>query len=283
MLEKAKDFLYHTFLLTAGSVFCAFAVKTVLVPFGFLSSGLTGLALIVYYKNQLLPVGLLYLLINIPVFFLGLKLVGLRFILYTGWGLIIYSAMLFMPEMHLPVTDKLLAAGTAGVLSGVGSAIMFRSYGSAGGSEIVCIILHKFTGITIGTGTIIVNAIILTVSAFLFPLESILYTLVYIVISAKVTDIVFHGFAKRQAVLIVSDLWSEIVDDMNEKNHLGSTLLQGKGSFFGDEKMIIYSVINRADVVPLKKLVMKKDPAAFITIMEASDVTGENVGNQPHW
>lgn len=282
-MQKIKTILYQTFLLVLGNALCVFAVLTILVPHKFLSGGLTGLSLIIYYKTQLLPVGLLYLLINIPIFLISLKLLGLRFVLYTGWGILIYSAMLFIPLSPLPITDKFLAAVVAGILSGSGCAIMMRSFGSPGGSDIISILLYKYAGISVGVASVILNIVILSAAVFIFPLENILYTFIYIVISAKVTDMIFHDLSKRQAFIIISAHWKDIIDEINNKTQIGATLLQGKGSFNGGENQIIYSIVNKTDVLPLKKMIMKKDPSAFIAIMEASDVVSENVGNQPHW
>jgi uncharacterized membrane-anchored protein YitT (DUF2179 family) len=278
-----KHFFYNTLLLITGSALCAFALKAVLIPFGFLSSGLTGLSLIIYHKTQFLPVGLIYMLINIPAFLLGFKFVGLRFILYTAWGIVIYSALLFMPEIKLPITDKLLAAGLAGTITGTGIAIMLRSYGTAGGSEIIMAIFHKLFGLSIGLGSVIINAVVMIISLVLFPLESVLYTVVFIVVSARVSHFIFHGLSKRRAVIIISSQWKKIVEDINSGNRWRVTLLQGRGGFLGSDVSVLYSVINQTHVPTLKSLVMKRDPDAFVAIMDASDVTGENVGNQPHW
>jgi len=270
-------------MLTLGNALCVFAVIAILVPHEFLSGGLTGLALIIYYKSQVLPVGLLYLLINIPIFLISLKLLGLRFIVYTGLSILIYSAMLFLPVLPLPITDKFLAAVIAGIFSGSGCALMMRSYGSPGGSEIISILLYKYAGITVGVASVIFNAIILAVSVFIFPLENILYTFIFIAISAKVMDMIFHGLSKRKVFMIISVYWKDILDEINNKTQIGATLLQGKGSFTGGENQIIYSIVSKKDVMPLKKMILTKDPCAFIAVMEASDVVSENVGNQPHW
>lgn len=283
MTKKIKSFLYNTLLLAIGSLLCAISVKTILIPFGFLSSGVTGLSLLIYSRWQVLPVGLLYFLVNVPVFILGLKLVGLRFISYTAWGMAIYSAMLFIPEISLPINDKLLGAMIAGGISGTGIAIMLRSYGTAGGSEIICVMLHKLFGITLGAGSLIINVAVLTASLFLFPLENVLYTLVYIVVSAKVTDTIFHGISSRRAAMIISANWRELLEEITTKNKWQVTLLYGKGGFHGAENPVLYSVVNRSSIPSLKALVKEKDPGAFITIMDAPDVTGESAGNQPHW
>jgi uncharacterized membrane-anchored protein YitT (DUF2179 family) len=283
MALDMKVFLYNTLLLTIGSVICAFAVNAILVPSDFLSSGLTGFTLLLYYKWKVLPVGLFYLLLNIPVFLLSLKFINLRFVLYTAYGMFIYSAMLLLPSIQLQLPDKLLSAIIAGAISGLGIAIMLHSYGSAGGSEMICIIIYKLFGVSVGTCSLFINAILLIISAFIFPLEDVLYTMVFIFVAARITDKVFHGLAKRRTVMIISDKWKNILNELTNTHLFRVTLLSGKGGYHGNERPVLLSVVNSHNVPALKTSVIKQDPGAFIAIMEASDVTGEVVGNQPHW
>lgn len=288
MKKYLKEFLYNTALLAIGSAICAIAVNEFLIPHGFLSSGITGVALIIYYKFSAISVGGLYFLVNIPIFCIGWFFVGTRFILYTVWGMTLYSAMLHLLSFqvfNVPalLTDHMLAAVLAGALTGLGVAIMLRSYGSGGGSEILCVIMNKYLSISVGTGAIIINSIILLVSAKLFPIEKVLYTFVYIAVSTIVTDKVFYGLAKRKAALIMSEKWEEIVLSLTSIHKKGVTLIHGHGGFQGSDKTILYTVLNNKDIPLLKKTVIEIDPNAFITIMGASDVVGVDVGNQPHW
>lgn len=281
--KRALDFLLHTLLLAAGSALCAAAVNGILVPHNFLSSGLTGVALLLFYKWHALPLGALYLLCALPVFLLGWSFMGLRFVLYTAWGMVIYSLMLYIPVPDLGITDRMLGAVAAGGLTGLGVAVMSRSYGSAGGSEMLFAILHKLFGLTLGAGTMLFNSGLLVAALFFFPIENVMYALVFITVSAFVTDKVFHGLATRQAALIVSDKWARIAARLTADASLGATLLRGSGARGGSEKTIIYSVIRRGDIHTLKTLAADEDPNAFIVILDAADVSGERVGNQPLW
>ncbi len=281
--KELKDFFFQTSLLVIGGILCAIAVNGILIPHDFMSSGFTGFALILYYLFPFIPMGLIYFLINIPVFLIGWRFIGLRFILYTSWGIIIYSALLFVVTIKIDLNDKLLASIIAGGLTGIGSGIMLRTKGSSGGSEILCAILFKYFHITLGTGMLIINALVMLVAMLFFPLENVLYTVVFVFVSAKAADLLFHGLSKRQAVLIVSDNWKDILDELINNHKIGVTIIDGKGGYEGTDKKLLYSVITRDRVYQLKKLVLSKDANAFISIIEASDVTGLNIGNQPKW
>ena len=283
MVKKTANFLYQLILLTAGSVLCAFAVRAFVMPHGFISRGLTGFALVICYLWPALPVGAVYFALNVPVFLLGGYFVGRRFVLYSLLGLAIYSLALAFIDVDVAIADPMLCAVIAGALSGVGAALLLRSYGSSGGSEIISVVLNKLFGITVGTGAMIVNALVLVLSAVLFPLEKVLYTLVFVFVSTQFVDKVFHGLARRRTALIMSEQWQAVADALTRKHKFGVTLLSGHGGFEGTERKLIYSVVLRQEVSALKRAVNEIDENAFIAIMDADDVTGVEIGNQPHW
>jgi uncharacterized membrane-anchored protein YitT (DUF2179 family) len=280
--KKVTAFLYQSILLVAGSFLCTVAVKALILPHELLSQGLTGYAIIAYYKWPVASLGVIYFLINIPVFALGWRFVGKRFILYTLWGMAIYSTALSLINFEVSVSDPMLATVIAGALSGLGTALTLRSYGSCGGSDILCVVMNKVFSLTLGTGTIIINVVLLTMAAMIFPMEKVLYTLVFIIVSSQVTNKVFRGMAQRRTAIIISEHWKAIAERLSSC-HIGVTVLNGQGGFNGTERMLLYSVIPARLASTLKHSIIEIDTAAFIVIMEADDVTGVEVGNQPHW
>ncbi len=282
MRKKIKDAAYNIFLITAGSLITAFAIKAFLVPQEFISRGATGVALMISYKTDVLPLGVIYLLINIPIFILALKFVSRRFTVYSLIGMGIYTLILgFMPfEFYLK--DKMLCAVIAGGLSGIGLAISLRSYGSAGGADVLYIIINKLTGMPIGTSSMLINTVIVGSMAFIFPFENVLYTLVYIFINMYVTNKTFHGFAHRRAVLIMSEKSDAIAEHM-KKEHFAFTVIDGTGGYKGARQKILYSVVEKKKIAYLKRSILESDPKAFMAVMTAEDVTGIEIGNQPHW
>ena len=283
MVKKTLNLLYQLWLLGAGSVLCAFAVRAFVMPHGFVSRGLTGFALVICYLWPDWSVGTVYFALNIPVFVLGGYFVGRRFVLYSLLGLLIYSLALALIDVDMAIADPMLCAVIAGALSGVGVALLLRSYGSSGGSEIISVVLNKLFGITLGTGAMIVNTVVLVLAAVLFPPEKVLYTLVFVFVSAQFVDKVFHGLARRRTALIMSEQWQALADVLTRKHNFGVTLLSGHGGFGGTERKLLYSVVLRQQVSALKRAVNEIDENAFIAIMDANDVTGVEIGNQPHW
>ena len=283
MLGKILSFLHQTLLLAIGSSICAFAVKAFLVPQNFLSGGLTGAALIIHYVQPSLSVAMIYFLINIPLFLLGLKFVSMRFIIYSLWGMLIYSFMLYFITIRIEIQDQLLTAIVAGCITGIGVAIILRSNGSTGGSEIMSVMLFKLFSLSIGTGAVVLNLLVITCSAFLFPIDKVLYSFIYSIVVMLATNTVYQGFSRREAALIISDHCDKITEVLTRNYQVGITKLNGKGGYHGKDKTILFSVVCRKDIASLKKAVLQMDPDAFMAIMAAGDVTGLRVGNQPHW
>jgi uncharacterized membrane-anchored protein YitT (DUF2179 family) len=273
----------HVGLIIVGSALCAVAINGILIPRQFLSGGFTGLALVVHYLLPLLPVGGLFFLFNIPMFVLGWKHVGRRFFLYSIAGMFIFSAAVQWLQVSLPVYDQLLSALLAGIISGVGSGIILRSWGSAGGTDILSVILAKRFSIRLGTTVLAFNCVILFAAAILLSLESALYTLIYLFVTSYVLNIVVTGLSQRKAVYIISPRWKEISKGIIAEINRGATIIHGEGGFSGKEHRMVYTVITFRELARLKRLINRLDPDAFVVVSDTLEVMGQQIGNQPHW
>jgi len=282
-IKETGIILWNLLLLLAGSVLCALAVKGILVPKQFLAGGVTGLAILVHYVFAFLPIGLIYFLLNIPLFVIGWMFVGRRFFWYSSAGMIIFSAVIFWPYPVFPVEDMILNALTAGIISGIGSGIILRSLGSAGGLDVLSIILFKRFSIRPGTTVMAFHAILLLISLFSLPMERVLYTLIYFFINAYFVNLVVIGLSQRKAVMIISSRWKEINRQIMEKLNRGVTIVQGEGGYSGRPLHILYSVITLTELSRFKEIVRKIDPNAFVVVTETLEVMGKRIGNQPHW
>lgn len=282
MIQWTSNFLKQSMLLTAGSILMAVAAKSLIVPHDLLAGGITGFALLLYYRWDRIPLGVIYFAINLPIFALGWKFVGRRFIAYSLWGLTIYSTTLILVNVEIDLSDSLLATLVAAAIAGTGTALILRSYGSSGGADIICVVLNKLFSISLGTGSILINAVLLLIAAFYFPMEKVIYTMVYVFVAAQFTNRIFQSLSERRTAIIISDHWKEIVQAL-AAHQIGTTVIEGQGGFQGEPRTILYSVLAAKSASRLKQTVTKIDPEAFIAITPADDVTGVEVGNQPHW
>jgi len=275
--------LWNFGLIALGSALCAVAINGILIPQRFLSGGFTGMALLIHYMLPGLSLGLLYLLLNIPLFVLGWSFVGLRFFLYSIIGMMIFSGSIELIEITLPIQDKLLSALLAGIITGAGSGIILRSWGSAGGTDILSVILLNRFSISLGTTILTFNSLILLVAAIFFSLERALYTLIYIYVSSYMVNLVVTGLSQRKAVHIISPQWEEINQEIMEKIGRGVTITQGRGGYTGKEVQVLYTVINFRELSRLKQAVRRIDPDALVIVTDTLEVMGHRIGNQPHW
>lgn len=282
-VQSVWTVFWNLLLIFAGSVLCALAIKGILVPKQFLAGGITGLALLGHYVFASLPIGFIYFLLNIPLFVVGWMFLGRRFFYYSLAGMLIFSAAMFWPYPVFPVEDMILNALAAGIITGIGSGIILRSLGSAGGLDILSIILFKRFSIRPGTTVIIFHAIMLLIALYRIPMERVLYTMIYFFINAYFVNLVVIGLSQRKAIMVISPQWKEISQQIKEKLQRGVTIVQGLGGYSGQPLHILYSVITLTELSRFKEMVRKIDPNAFVVVTETLEVMGKRIGNQPHW
>lgn len=275
--------MYNLFLLLAGSIICAVAVNAVLLPLKFFGAGFTGIALVVHYLLPAAPLSLLYFLLNVPVYAVGWKYVGRRFFLYSIPGMIFFTLALEWINFSLPVTDKILAAILAGIIMGIGSGIILKSLGSAGGLDILSVTFFKLFSLRLGTTILGFNIAVLVAGAFFFSLELALYTLIYIYINAHVVNLVVTGLSQRKSIYIISSRWKQISEVIMEKTRRGVTILNGRGAYTGREQNVLYAVITFRELARVKRIVREIDPDAIAIVSDTLEVMGHQIGNEPHW
>jgi uncharacterized membrane-anchored protein YitT (DUF2179 family) len=275
---------WNLLLISAGSVLVAVAVNGLLIPHRFLAGGFTGLALVLHYLFPWLPsVSALYLMLNVPVFIMGWRMVGRRFLFYSLAGALILSMTLELVTWSFPPLDRVMAALLAGIIIGVGMGLILRSLGSTGGTDILAVILVKRFSIRLGNTFLAFNAAILIAGGLAFSLEGALYTLVLLFVSANITNLVVTGLSQRKAVFIVSPKWKEISQGVLNEINRGATVIPAKGAYTGQPERMLYTVISFHELGRLKSMVHRIDPNAFMVVTNTLEVMGLEIGNQPHW
>ena len=269
--------------MCAGSVLIGVGINGILIPHRFVSGGVTGLSLLLHYLVPSLSVALIYVVANVPLFLSGWFFVSRRFFLYSIVGTLLFSGAVAWVDVTVPVHDKLLAAILAGIIMGAGSGIILKSLGSAGGTDILSVILLQRFSIRLGTTRLAFNISVLAGSALLFSLEDALYTLIYLYVSARIVDLVITGLSQRKAIFIISPQWEEISRGILREIHRGVTILRGEGGYSQHEQKILYTVLTFRELATLKAIVRRSDPDAFVVVTDTTEVMGHRIGNQPHW
>ncbi len=271
-------------LMIGGNLCTAVAVNGILVPHGLLSGGFTGMSILLHYLPPHMPVALWYAVLNVPVFILGWRLVGRRFFWWSLAGMAILTVEIELVKVPPLLEDPAAAALLAGILFGGGTGLVLRSQGSAGGLDILSVILMQRFSVRLGSTMLGANVIVLGLGALLFPLVKIIYTLAVLFVAARVTNLVFTGLSQRKVVTIVSHHWKDIADALiKQGGSSGATLIPARGAFRGQEEPMIYTVVNLRELGRLKAVVASLDPDAFVVVSDTLEVSGQRIGRATHW
>ena len=282
-IKTVRTVCFNLLLIFAGCLLCAIALKGILVPKQFLAGGLTGLSLLIHYVLPGLPLGLIYFILNIPLFVIGWLFVGRRFFFYSLAGVFIFSAVIFWPYPVFSIEDMILNALSAGIMTGVGSGLILKSLGSAGGLDILTVILFKKFSIRPGMFILAFNGVLMILAILRIPMEMVLYTLIYLYVSTHFMNLLLIGLSQRKAIMIISTKWEEISREIMNRLQRGVTVVRGQGGYTGKELHILYSVITFTELSRFKEIIRKIDPEAFVVVTETLEVMGKRIGNQPHW
>ncbi len=280
------DYLYilvGSFILAAGFVFF-------ITPYKIVPGGVYGIAIVVHYLTEGMfsfwpegfPIGLFGLILNIPLTIAGIRILGPRFGVKTVVGFVLTSIFIdgitvLRSAGDAPlVEDVLLSCVFAGVLVGFGLGLIFKSRATSGGSDIIAMIIAKYTHLQLGRLMIYVDSVIVLFGLIAFRDWAIpLYSWIVIYITGKVIDLTIEGASYNKALMIISKKHDEIKDKLLLDLERGGTYLQGEGMFTGEEKRIIYTVVSRREVAILEEFISNIDPDAFITVMDTKEILGE--------
>ena len=283
LFESPRQVITDIILLCIGSSICATATNGILIPQHFATGGVTGIALILH-KMVNLDVGLIYLLLNVPLFVLAWMTVGRKFFFFSIVGTMTLTlALTFVNFIDFKLEDPILNALLAGLLLGSGAGLCLRTSGSQGGMDILSVMLLKRFSINIGTTILTVNAIVLLIISVYYSVEALLHTMIVVYVTSKVINIVVTGLSQRKSVFIISPKWQDISDEILKDIRRGVTILKGQGGYKHSEEHILYAVITFTEIGELKRIVRKHDPAAFVVISDTLEVMNYRIGNQPHW
>ena len=274
----AKSLLGYVFMVL-GCVFYAFSTVLFLAPNQIVAGGVTGLSVLINILNDKIPIGTISIVINVPILILGLKYFGLPFVIkclltVTTLGLATDLFDLFMPLM---TQDKILASLYGGVCQGVGIGLFVRYKFSSGGTELFGRVVAKWTkmsNIPIFVG--VLDAIIVVFGAIVTKSpDNMLYALIVVFVSTKVSEVILVGLEKAKLCIIISDKSEEIAKTLIANSPRGVTMLNGVGMYTEQEHKILLSCVKNRQLVQLKEIVKDIDKHAFMIINDSFEVRGQ--------
>lgn len=268
--------LWNIFLLTIGSALFSLGIKAIALQHNFIAGGVFGVSLLLHYTFPKLSPGILYFILNIPLFVVGWIFVSRRFFLYSLYAMVFTTVFYEFLDITIVVNEQVYAAIACGVITGTGGGIILRSLGSAGGLDIVAVILNQHYNFSIGKFYFLFNALLFSVSALELPTDLLIASLLMVFISSTIVEYVLSMFSQRKIVLIVSDYSPEIARDIMDKLRLGATIIKGRGAFSGRDKDILMTVINNIQLKRLEELVFTQDPMALFIVENTFNVLGSS-------
>ena len=271
-------------LLTVAGIINAIGVTVFLAPVGLYDSGISGTSMLL---SQLTPewlsLSVFLIVLNVPLFLFGLKRQGMCFTIYSVYAVTIYSLFAWLITDVLPIdvsqvsplagSDLLLCAIFGGFISGMGSGLTIRFGGAMDGMDVMAVVFAKKIGLTVGSFTMIYNAILYVVcGAILSSWTLALYSIVAYAMALKTIDYIVEGIDRSKAATIITVMPNELCRALSEEFECGITIIPAKGYYSNSSKTVVYIVINRFQVGKMKELIRSIDPKAYVSISEIADV-----------
>lgn len=274
--------LIGSFILAAGFVFF-------ITPYKIVPGGVFGISILIHFLTkgvfsfapEGLPIGTMGLILNIPLFIIGIKILGPRFGIKTFVGLVLTSFFIdgitfFWGEKALAASEPLMSAIFGGVLIGFGLGLIFKTKATSGGSDIIAMIFAKYTHLPLGQLMIYVDSTIVLLGLIAFQDWRIpLYSWVSIYVTGKVIDATLQGVSYNKSLFIISDKYEEIRKKILFDMGRGGTIIKAEGMYEGKERKLIFTNITRREVYILSDYIRDIDPKAFVTIIDANEIIGE--------
>ena len=277
-----KKQIWRYSMVAAGSLISGIAINTFLIPHHLFSGGVSGVAMILYFLFDW-PIGLQIIVLNIPIFYAAYRLLDRDYVICGVFGMLIFSvatdATRFLSTINL-VDDTLLAAIYGGVITGIGSGMIFRVSGSAGGTDTIATIIKKYYSLNVGLVGFSINVFLMLVAAVLFGVKPAMYTLLSFFVGSRVTDTVIEGINRKKTILIISEMNIEIAEAILEEVGRGATFLEGTGAYTGQDKKVLFVVVTLTQIAKIKFIVEKVDPHAFMIVQDAAEVLGHGFGGK---
>ncbi len=268
------------FLILAGTFIMAVAFVYFISPYKLAPGGTYGIAIIIHHLMGW-PTGFVALALDIPLLFIGLKVLGPRFGWKTVVGIISLSQFVnllswIQGDEALVQNDPLLSSIFGGVILGAGLGLVLRSRATTGGSDIIAMILSKYTKLPLGQLLIYVDSTIVLLGLVAFKRWEIpLYSWIVIFITGRVIDIVVEGISYNKSLFVISDKHEEIRNKLIQDLHRGGTFLKAEGMYNGEEKKVIFTVLTRRELSIIKHYISSIDPDAFVSVSDTHEILGE--------
>ncbi|MBQ7715172.1 MAG: YitT family protein [Clostridia bacterium] len=275
--KKLTAFVSDAVAFIGGAALFGVSMNMFLYPGKVIMGGITGIAEVINYLYDKLPIGVLILVLNVPLLIVNIKVSGFRSMIKTVLGIVATSVAIDLTTF-LPATlsDPLLCAILGGVTMGIGAGLMLTRGYTTGGSDLSAVLLkNKVKRLTTGRLILIIDVVVVVGAALVMKrFEGIIYSSVSIFAYSVAIDAVMGGSEKAKMAILISEKHDEIAEAVSERLERGVTLLHGGGWYTKENKEILMCVVKRNEEFSLKQLVERIDSEAFMIFCDATEVLG---------
>lgn len=264
------------FTMILGTAIMAAAIKMVYDPSSLVTGGVSGLAIIVKELAGV-PLWVTNIVINVPLFIIAVMVKGWQFIKRTVAATVGLSFFLYiLPDISLQADDILLASLFGGVITGVGTGLVFMARSTTGGTDLMAAILqHYIRHLSVAQIMQVLDGLVVLAGAWVFGIQYALYALITVFVVSKTADAILEGMNFSKIAYIISDHPDEIAAAIMTKLERGVTGLEGTGMYSGVSKNVLFCVVSRKEIVQVKDIVSQVDEKSFVIVTDAREVLGE--------
>lgn len=273
-----KDLMMDIFFIVLGNMILALGVSVFILPTNLLTGGVAGISVALEPLFSIPPNVTIHTL-TIGLFFIGAIFLGKKFTVNTILSTILYPFFitLFSTMIKEPITlEPILCSIYAGISTGTGIALVFRTGASTGGMDIPPLIINKFTGIPIPTLVMVIDGITVCLGVMAYGVEAALVGLISVFVSSYVINkVLTFGGHNAKNVMIISKKKDEIITAIYTELNRGATILKATGGYTGEKRPVLMVVVSHKQYPALSKAINKIDPEAFVVVTDTMEVQGE--------
>lgn len=276
MKRSVRDELLNVLLIAAGLLLATLGYRLYLIPNNVAPGGFTGIGQIVNHLFPVVGVGMVNLILNVPLFVLSLRSMGLGFGLRSLLSSVALSLLLDYLPVPAMTDDVLLSAVFGGVLCGVGFGLVLRGHATTGGSDMLASIVHRHVpALKVSVCLFATDATVVIASGFVFDAAAAMYALISVFVMNVVIDQVLEGPGLARSHIIITTHGNEIAERILKELDRGVTALDAKGMYSGEDRTMLLCVVSRLEAVRLRAVVFSVDPRAFVIVQNVHEALGE--------
>ncbi len=281
-LTRKKPWYVEALLIMIGTGLMALAINSCFDPAGLVTGGFSGMAIVVKEWTEGvvkggIPLWVTNVVLNIPLFLIGIKLKGFGFVQKAVLGntaLTVWLAVL--PTWNLSGEDLLLASVYGGVIQGAGIGLVFLGQGTTGGTDMMAAIIQKYLRqYSIAQIMQVIDGIVVVIGMYVFGVQRALYAIIAVGLVTKISDGIIEGLKFSKAAYIITSRPDEISHMIMNDMDRGVTGISARGMYSGEDKLMLFCVVSKREIVQLKEKVDEIDPHAFVIVSDAREVHGE--------